>query len=251
MLLLCVVIPIRAAHGVASVPAKGRLGWATPMPPPVVNIEREGGTADNRTSNTKQFAAAVAKIRGAGGGTLLVPKGLWLTGPFNLTSNMTLYLASGAVIQASTDLGEWPLMPPMKSYGQGRDHPGARHVSLLHGFDIRNVVIGGENGTVDGGGPFWWARHRGRTETHTRGHLFECMSCTDLLFQDVVFRNSPFWTVHPVRYRRVVLAPVAIACSMVPCAAQTREEENSDSVISFDSVCRFTASEWSHGASPC
>lgn len=86
---------------------------------------------------------------------------------------------------------------------QGRDHPGPRHVSLLHGFHLRGVTIGGENGTVDGGGPFWWHRHLSKTETHTRGHLFECMNCTDLLFQDVTFQNSPFWTVHPVFSRRV------------------------------------------------
>ena len=94
-------------------------------------------------------------------------------------------LASGAVIQGSINLTEWPLMPPMKSYGQGRDHPGPRHVSLLHGFHLSGLTIGGENGTVNGGGPFWWARHREKRETHTRGHLFECLNCSDLLFQDV------------------------------------------------------------------
>ena len=139
-----------------------------------------------------------------GRGTLFVPSGTWMTGPFNLTSNMTLFLANGATIQGSTDISEWPLMPPMPSYGQGRDHPGPRHVSLLHGFNLHGLTIGGENGTVDGGGPFWWHRHRSNQEKYTRGHLFECMNCTDLLFQDVTFTNSPFWTVHTVFSQRVV-----------------------------------------------
>ena len=95
-------------------------------------------------------------------------------------------------------------MPAMKSYGQGRDHPGPRHVSLLHGFTLPGVPIGGETGTVDGGGPFWWARHHSREEEFTRGHLFECLYCEDLLFQDVTFTNSPFWTVHPVFSKNVV-----------------------------------------------
>lgn len=179
--------------------------WGTPMPAPIVNIATlAGAKPDNKTSNTAVFRAAVAAIEAAGGGTLLVPEGTWLSGPFNLTSNMTLYLAANATIQGSTDMAEWPLMPAMKSYGQGRDHPGPRHVSLLHGFNLQGVTIGGENGTVDGGGPFWWARHHSREEEFTRGHLFECLYCEDLLFQDVTFTNSPFWTVHPVFSKNVV-----------------------------------------------
>ena len=204
--------PLLAAAAAAAVPAvdhqqehrDGLSSWPTPMPAPIVSIsDFRGAKADNSTSNTQHFKAAVAQIEAHGGGTLLVPKGTWLTGPFNLTSNMTLFIMSGGTIQGSTDLAEWPLMPPMKSYGQGRDHPGPRHVSLLHGFHLGRLTIGGENGTVNGGGPFWWARHRTKRETHTRGHLFECMHCSDLLFQDVTFRDSPFWTVHPVFSRRV------------------------------------------------
>jgi polygalacturonase len=90
------------------------------MPTPVFSIASEGGKGDNQTSNTEGFKAAVAKIKAAGGGTLLVPEGTWLTGPFNLTSNMTLYLARGGTIQGNTDLGEWPLMPAMRSYGEVR-----------------------------------------------------------------------------------------------------------------------------------
>lgn len=184
--------------------------WPTPKQPPVLDIRRFGAIGDNITSNTAAFQASVQAIAAAGGGTLLVPTGTWLTGPFNLTSNMTLFLASGATIQGSTNMTEWPLMPPMKSYGMGRDHPGPRHVSLLHGFSLHDVVIGGENGTVNGGGQFWWDRHRSGEEQHTRGHLFECMNCTQLLFQDVTFTNSPFWTVHPVFSRGVTARRLTI-----------------------------------------
>jgi polygalacturonase len=202
LLRLLLVVPVAVAARDAG---GSTTQWPTPKPAPVVSIaDIAGAKPDNRTSNTRCFRAAVAKIASAGGGTLLVPEGTWLTGPFNLTSNMTLYLESGATLQGSTDLAEWPLMPPMKSYGQGRDHPGPRHVSLLHGFHLSALTIGGENGTVNGGGPFWWHRHRSRDEQHTRGHLFECMNCTDLLMQDVTLRDSPFWTVHPVFSRRVV-----------------------------------------------
>ena len=84
---------------------------------------------------------------------------MFVTGPFNLTSHCTLYLEHGATLLGSTDLAEWPLMPAMPSYGTGRDHPGPRHVSLIHGFHLSDVVITGANGTIDGNGAFWWHRH--------------------------------------------------------------------------------------------
>jgi hypothetical protein len=81
---------------------------AAPAPPrrgAWMSVASFGAIGDGRTLNTAAFARAVARIerrRGARGGTLLyVPPGVWLTGPFNLTSHMTLFLARGAVIRAT------------------------------------------------------------------------------------------------------------------------------------------------------
>lgn len=37
----------------------------------------------------------------------------------------------------------WPLMPPLPSYGKGREHPGPRYGSLIHGQNLKDVVITG------------------------------------------------------------------------------------------------------------
>lgn len=70
-----------------------------------ISIADFGGVGDGRTLNTKAFREAIYRIqhlRRRGGGTLLyVPPGVYLTGSFNLTSHMTLYLANGAVIKAT------------------------------------------------------------------------------------------------------------------------------------------------------
>lgn len=189
----------------------GAATWSTPTPQPVFSIgDQSGSRGDDNTSNTDSFKSIIAKIKKAGSGTLFVPEGTWLTGPFNLTSNMTLYITGNATIHGSTNLSEWHIIPPVKSYGQGTDHPGPRRVSLLHGFNLSQVMVGGENGIVDAAGSFWWTRHRQKHENYTRGHLFECMNCTDLLFQDVTLKNSPFWTVHPVFSRRVTARRLTI-----------------------------------------
>lgn len=63
-----------------------------------------GAVGDGQTLNTKAFEEAIYRIEHLNrpGGTLLyVPAGVWLTGAFNLTSHMTLFLAKGAVIKAT------------------------------------------------------------------------------------------------------------------------------------------------------
>lgn len=63
-----------------------------------------GGVGDGKTSNTATFRRAIRYMQrfgDRGGSQLNVPKGRWLTGSFNLTSNFTLFLEDGAVILGS------------------------------------------------------------------------------------------------------------------------------------------------------
>jgi len=59
-----------------------------------------GAVGDGRTLNTDAFKQAIAAIAQAGGGKLIVPRGVFRTTPFALCSNLDLHLAEGAVIQA-------------------------------------------------------------------------------------------------------------------------------------------------------
>lgn len=69
-----------------------------------ISIADFGGVGDGQTLNTKAFMEAIYQIQhlNRSGGTLLyIPAGVYLTGPFNLTSHMTLFLAKDAVIKAT------------------------------------------------------------------------------------------------------------------------------------------------------
>ncbi|KAL0449832.1 UNVERIFIED_CONTAM: putative polygalacturonase [Sesamum latifolium] len=185
-------------------------------PPPrkvVKSISDFGGVGDGRTSNTAAFRRAMAymeKFEGAGGAQLNVPKGRWLTGSFNLTSDFTLFLEDGAVILGSQDPEEWPIIEPLPSYGRGRERLGGRHISLIHGNYLTNVVITGHNGTIDGQGKMWWDLWWNKTLEYTRGHLVELINSHNILISNLTFRNSPFWTVHPVYSSNVVIKDMTI-----------------------------------------
>ncbi|KAG8044864.1 hypothetical protein GUJ93_ZPchr0008g13171 [Zizania palustris] len=209
--LLAVVLSAAGGAGAqetcsGTVPAPPRRGaW--------MSLASFGGAADGRTESTSAFAAAVASIerrRAPGGALLYVPPGVWLTGPFNLTSHMTLFLARGAVIRATQDTSNWPLIEPLPSYGRGRELPGGRYMSLIHGNGLQDVVITGENGTIDGQGSVWWGMWKKGTLPFTRPHLLELMNSSDVIVSNVVFLDSPFWNIHPVYCSNVVIRNVTV-----------------------------------------
>ncbi|KAK9101575.1 hypothetical protein Scep_025005 [Stephania cephalantha] len=181
--------------------------------PVVFNLTDFGGVGDGRTLNTAAFekaVAAIAKLRGKGGGQLNVPAGEWLTGPFNVTSHMTLFLAENAVILAIQDEKYWPLMSPLPSYGYGREHHGPRYGSLIHGQHLKDVVITGHNGTIDGQGEVWWQKHRQRALNYTRGPLVQIMWSSDIHISNITLRNSPFWNIHPYDCKNITITYVTI-----------------------------------------
>ncbi|XP_024514995.1 probable polygalacturonase isoform X2 [Selaginella moellendorffii] len=188
-----------------------------------------GAIGDGVTLNTLAFQNAMFYLSSItatdkGGAMLYVPEGRWLTGSFNLTSHFTLYLERGAVILGS----QWPIIDPLPSYGRGRELPGGRHISLVHGENLEDVVITGtlfssfplatpafsfvlgENGTIDGQGAKWWRWSKLGLLNHTRGHLVEFVSSTNIIISNVTLVNSPFWTLHPVYCTNVLIQGVTI-----------------------------------------
>ncbi|KAL8170701.1 hypothetical protein V2J09_022505 [Rumex salicifolius] len=176
--------------------------------PDRVSITDFGGVGDGRTVNTDAFREAIYRIqrlRRRGGTLLYIPSGIYLTASFNLTSHMTLYLANGAVIKAIQDSSNWPVVDPLPSYGRGRELPGGRYSAFILGYGLRDVIITGENGTIDGQGSFWWDMWRKKTLEYTRPHLIEFMYSRHILISNVTLLDSPFWNIHPVYCRNVVV----------------------------------------------
>ncbi len=119
------------------------------IPKHVVNLKDFGGNGDGQTLNTAALEQAFAALSEKGGGELVVPPGIWLTGPIKLRSHINLHLERGALIQFSRDYKLYPL--------RVIDLKGEKEIdstSPISGENLENVAITGD-GIIDGGGDAW------------------------------------------------------------------------------------------------
>ncbi|CAJ1947292.1 unnamed protein product [Sphenostylis stenocarpa] len=188
-----------------------------------------GGVGDGKTSNTEVFRSAISKLSqyaSDGGAELTVPPGKWLTGPFNLTSHFTLFLQKDAVLLASQDESEWPHLPVLPSYGRGRDAPGGRFSSLIFGTNLVDVVITGQNGTIDGQGSYWWYKFRNKQLKLTRPYMIEIMYSDQIQISNLTLVNSPSWFVHPIYSSNIIIQGLTI---LAPVTSPNTDGINPDS----------------------
>ncbi|XP_048321963.2 probable polygalacturonase [Ziziphus jujuba] len=188
-----------------------------------------GGVGDGKTSNTKAFQTAVDKLShyaSDGGAQLFVPAGKWLTGSFSLTSHFTLYLHKDAVLLASQDINEWPVLKPLPSYGRGRDAAAGRFTSLIFGTNLTDVIITGDNATIDGQGEFWWQQFHKKKLKYTRPYLIEIMFSDQIQISNLTLLNSPSWNVHPVYSSNIIIQGITI---IAPVTSPNTDGINPDS----------------------
>lgn len=114
-----------------------------------VSVEKFGGVGDGITLNTNAFAKAMDALAAKGGGTLIVPKGIWFTGPIVFRSNINMHLEKGAVILFSPDFNLYPIV---ETIFEGLDT--RRCQSPISGRNLVNVAITGQ-GSINGYGEAW------------------------------------------------------------------------------------------------
>lgn len=140
-----------------------------------VSVKDYGGIADGITLNSKAFADAISVLSKKGGGTLIVPAGIWFTGPIVLKSNINLHLEKGSVILFSPDKSLYPIV---ETIFEGFDTH--RCQSPISGRNLTNVAITGD-GAIDGNGQYWRAVKR---EKVTEKHWKEIISGGGLVEND-------------------------------------------------------------------
>ncbi|MDB5209868.1 MAG: glycoside hydrolase family 28 [Sediminibacterium sp.] len=113
------------------------------------NIISYGAKDGGLVLNTVAINQAVTECVKAGGGTVLIPAGLWLTGPIILQSNVNLYAERGALISFTKDRSQYPLTASLYEGVEA-----ARCQSPISATNAENIAITGE-GIFNGSGDVW------------------------------------------------------------------------------------------------
>lgn len=114
-----------------------------------ISILKYGAKNDGLTLNTKSINQAITDCSNRGGGVVLIPEGLWLTGPVELKSNVNLHLAKNSLLQFTKDFNQYPLVE-----GNWEGIPQMRNQSPIWAVNQQNIAITGY-GIVDGAGDAW------------------------------------------------------------------------------------------------
>ena len=119
------------------------------IPAREVDIRDFGGVGDGVTLNSEAFAKAIETLAAVGGGRLVVPTGVWLSGPITLKDNIDLHIRPDAILLFSTDRDLYPIV---ETVFEGLDTK--RCISPINAVGAKNIAITGD-GTIDGNGDSW------------------------------------------------------------------------------------------------
>lgn len=114
-----------------------------------LNIVDFGAVPNTEQLCTKAINDAIMKCSESGGGVVVIPSGLWTTGPIYLKSNVNLHTKNGSYILFTGDLNQYKLI---NSYFEGNKV--IRCESPIMGVGLENIAITGE-GIFDGNGSKW------------------------------------------------------------------------------------------------
>lgn len=194
----------------------------------VFDIRKFGANPGAQTSSTPAIAAAIEACAGSGGGRVLVPKGVWLTGPIHLKSNVELHLAEGAELCFSQRFADY-LPPVFMQRGGVRCY---NYSPLIYARGCNNIAVTGR-GTLNGQGDVWWDKMIGgpgmtrlykagskgvpveqrifKTEADgVRPPFIQPIECSNVLLEGFTLNSGPAWNIHPVYCENVTVRGVSV-----------------------------------------
>lgn len=173
------------------------------------NIVDFGALGDGNTDDSQAIQKAIDTCNADGGGKVYVPSGrVFMAGPFNLKSNVNLFLEGNAEILANPDEKVYTQSAFKENYGEGS--------IWIGGKDADHVTISGQ-GTLNGNavafmGPEEKAAYILKEFDYfdRRPHLFTPINFSNLIIRDVTFKDSAYWCLHLVGCNDVTIDGIRI-----------------------------------------
>jgi polygalacturonase len=200
-----------------------------------------GAAGDGVEDCTEAFKKAIDDCSNKGGGKVIVPEGIFLTGPIHLKSNINLYISENAVIKFSHDKNKY--LPVVFTRWEGVEL--MNYSPLIYAYKQENIAVTGK-GILDGQGgrENWWSWKGNKDsgweegmpkQKEARDKLFEMAEnnippedrifgdgfylrpnfiqpykCKNILIEGITLKNSPMWFIHPVLCENVSVINVTI-----------------------------------------
>lgn len=209
------------------------------IPANEVNLKEVGGVGDGVTLCSEAFEKGISKLSKMGGGRLIVPEGVWLTGPIMLKDNIELHLEKNALVVFSPD----------KRLYLDKNPNASRVYPCIRASKRTNIAITGE-GTLDGNGQQWRPVKRGKMsdvewnqykemggqvtekgdlwypwqmkngyadiagdpvkQEGMRNDLIRLTDCKNVLIEGVTIQNSPRFHLHPCYCENIIIDGVTV-----------------------------------------
>ncbi len=115
-------------------------------------ITSYGAKGDSSTVNTKAIQACIDQCSADGGGTVVIPKGVFISGAIFLKNKVNLLVEKDGRLKGSTEQADYP---QVNTRWEGEEKPWT--AALVNAFDLDGVRLSGE-GTIDGSGDVWTQR---------------------------------------------------------------------------------------------
>ncbi|OFX37313.1 MAG: glycoside hydrolase [Bacteroidetes bacterium GWA2_40_14] len=206
-----------------------------------VTVTDFGAVGDSITDCTQAIKNAIEKCASQGGGTVIVPKGVFLTGAIHFKNNINLHLENGATLLFSKDYSHY--LPVVKTRFEGNDC--MNYSPFIYGYGLENVAITGL-GILDGnaGNETWWLwkahgdngleqgipdqradrdsllkmsdahlpiEERVFGEGHyLRPNFIQFHTSKNILIEGITIVRSPMWEIHPILSENIIIRGVKI-----------------------------------------
>ncbi|WP_248924245.1 glycoside hydrolase family 28 protein [Paenibacillus hamazuiensis] len=178
----------------------------------IVNIVDFGAVGDGVTKNTAFIQKAIDHCAEAGGGTVVVPKGDFLSGTILLRSYVELHLQPAARIVSSMEEADFTA-PGEAEALQLSEGQGSR--ALVCARHAKNIAVTGL-GTIDGRGEHFLEPEDGVSDYVLeplgafRPKLIDFEGCTNVVFRDVTLYRASSWGLHMTGCNQVTVDGVKI-----------------------------------------